>query len=207
MSDDSDLSDSDSRHKGFSKRPAHDFDVEDHLSKRSRPSGGDVGGAGSSCHQCKSRRNYQDLIFCTHVVDKKNKGCRKKYCEHCLKKFYHEDAGEIPDRNKWSCPSCRKLCTCAACRRKDQKDRPMPYAYDNSMPFFPHTLGLAGAQAGAGLAADDNARKSYALLYAVAQAPSMQKLVSDILGRKDLAEAEKVEAIATLLRGALPAEE
>eukprot|EP00475_Leptophrys_vorax_P003677 TRINITY_DN12156_c0_g1_i1.p1 TRINITY_DN12156_c0_g1~~TRINITY_DN12156_c0_g1_i1.p1 ORF type:complete len:722 (-),score=157.48 TRINITY_DN12156_c0_g1_i1:402-2489(-) len=96
------------------------------------------GSAGSSCHQCKSRRNVNDLIFCTNVVlDKKNKSCRKKYCEHCLKKFYHEDAKDIPDRGNWSCPSCRKLCCCAACRRKDNRESPMMSPFESPVPFLP----------------------------------------------------------------------
>ena len=44
--------------------------------------------------------------------------CRKKYCARCLIKFYNE----IPNpkavkSGEWSCPGCRGLCTCAACRR------------------------------------------------------------------------------------------
>ncbi|KMS64992.1 hypothetical protein BVRB_040550, partial [Beta vulgaris subsp. vulgaris] len=63
-----------------------------------------------SCHQCKSRRAIGDLIFCTNIVDKKNKHCRKKYCEGCLKKFYKEDVSDPSQRTNWSCPSCRKMC-------------------------------------------------------------------------------------------------
>eukprot|EP00475_Leptophrys_vorax_P028386 TRINITY_DN4100_c0_g1_i1.p1 TRINITY_DN4100_c0_g1~~TRINITY_DN4100_c0_g1_i1.p1 ORF type:complete len:305 (+),score=79.19 TRINITY_DN4100_c0_g1_i1:324-1238(+) len=170
------------------------------------------GGAGSSCHQCKSRRNHADLIFCTNVVDKKNKGCRKKYCDHCLKKFYHEDVGEIPDKENWSCPSCRKLCCCAACRRKEQKDRPLQYGYDNTLPFFPHGVpSTSGAGAASGLQESAHSSSSntsetlsekFQVLYAVAQTPDMQKVISDILARRDLPDPEKVESIANLLRSA-----
>lgn len=77
---------------------------------------------GSSCHQCKSRRAKPDLVFCTNILDKKSKSCRKKYCEHCLRKFYSEDAPTAGDeRGCWSCPSCRGLCCCAACRRRQEK--------------------------------------------------------------------------------------
>ena len=77
---------------------------------------------GSSCHQCKSRRNYGDLSYCSSSLNKKNKNavCRKKYCEHCLKKFYRESPitanGQV-----WKCPSCRKICCCAACRRREMR--------------------------------------------------------------------------------------
>lgn len=37
------------------------------------------GAGGSSCHQCKSRRNFVALTYCTSNLDKKNKKCRKKY--------------------------------------------------------------------------------------------------------------------------------
>lgn len=42
-----------------------------------------------------------DLIYCTNIVDKKSKSCRKKYCEHCLRKFYKEEPLEIPDRKQF----------------------------------------------------------------------------------------------------------
>jgi hypothetical protein len=50
-----------------------------------------------------------------------NKNCRKKFCEHCLKKFYKE--GPVPPGDKtWRCPSCRKICCCAACRRRKMRE-------------------------------------------------------------------------------------
>ena len=46
--------------------------------------------------------------------------CRKKYCDLCLWKFYHE---KPPQENKeqWLCPACRSVCCCAACRRSKSK--------------------------------------------------------------------------------------
>jgi hypothetical protein len=75
-----------------------DDDVKNPL-KRPREEGGEEGDdkpkkkklkgkGGSSCHQCKSRRNFTALTYCTSTLDKKNKKCRKKFCGHCLKKFY-----------------------------------------------------------------------------------------------------------------------
>mmetsp|Transcript_19208 Transcript_19208/g.34309 ORF Transcript_19208/g.34309 Transcript_19208/m.34309 type:complete len:284 (+) Transcript_19208:315-1166(+) len=86
----------------------------------SNTSGGSKGG--SSCHQCKSRRLFEDLTYCTSSLDQnKKKTCRKKYCNHCLNKFYDEP--HVPPKNKltWICPSCRRICCCAACRRKELK--------------------------------------------------------------------------------------
>lgn len=57
---------------GFKKKPA---------SGASEPVATSVGG--SSCHQCKSRRNYADLTYCSSSLNKKNKNavCRKKFCD------------------------------------------------------------------------------------------------------------------------------
>ena len=90
-------------------------------------------GSGSSCHQCKSRRSMNNLIFCSNMFTKRSKDkkrnkekrhvCRKKYCDQCLQKFYHEKA---PSKRQdpsstWLCPACRGLCCCAACRRQKTK--------------------------------------------------------------------------------------
>lgn len=78
---------------------------------------------GSSCHQCKSRRAYGDLTYCTSSSNKKSanksNACRKKYCDHCLKKFYRELPVPASSNQSWACPSCRKICCCAACRRRE----------------------------------------------------------------------------------------
>lgn len=53
-------------------------------------------GSGTSCHQCKSRRGMNNLIYCSNIFNKKSderrQSCRKKYCENCLKRFYGEKA-------------------------------------------------------------------------------------------------------------------
>jgi hypothetical protein len=79
------------------------------------------GKGGSSCHQCKSRRNLTALTYCSATLDKKNKKCRKKFCGHCLKKFYKESPVQIANKGNWQCPSCRKICCCAACKRRKTK--------------------------------------------------------------------------------------
>lgn len=72
--------------------------------------------------QCKSRRNFTALTYCTSNLDKKTKRCRKKFCEHCLRKFYKEQPPPHCDKNVWKCPSCRKICCCAACRRRKLRE-------------------------------------------------------------------------------------
>ena len=106
--------------------------------------------AGSSCHQCKTRRISAELVYCMQSHAKKGRTrkrriedqpsvyiipnpattykaerlCRKKYCSRCLVKFYNEQApakiGPHGDRS-WSCPGCRGLCSCAACKRQQTK--------------------------------------------------------------------------------------
>lgn len=103
---------------------------------------GEVSVGGSSCHQCKSRRAWNDLTYCTSSLNKKNKNaiCRKKFCEHCLKKFYRENAYPPGTSGHsgatWKCPSCRKICCCAACRRREQRDDggegPQGHSNDNT---------------------------------------------------------------------------
>uniref|UniRef100_A0A7S0D5E2 Zinc-finger domain-containing protein n=1 Tax=Amorphochlora amoebiformis TaxID=1561963 RepID=A0A7S0D5E2_9EUKA len=82
-------------------------------------------GSGSSCHQCKSRCHLNSLILCKNFPSLKGKGkrqgCRKKYCDRCLNKFYNENAPTPEQESKWACPACRAICRCAACRRQKAK--------------------------------------------------------------------------------------
>mmetsp|Transcript_27022 Transcript_27022/g.37605 ORF Transcript_27022/g.37605 Transcript_27022/m.37605 type:complete len:400 (-) Transcript_27022:426-1625(-) len=82
-------------------------------------------GSGSSCHQCKSRCMLSSLILCKSLPAMRGKGkrqgCRKKYCDRCLNKFYHEKSPNAEQKSKWACPACRSICSCAACRRQKAK--------------------------------------------------------------------------------------
>lgn len=82
-------------------------------------------GSGSSCHQCKSRCTLSSLILCKNTPATKGKGkrqgCRKKYCDRCLNKFYNENSPVPGQEIKWACPACRGICRCAACRRQKAK--------------------------------------------------------------------------------------
>lgn len=52
--------------------------------KRTGGEGTSGAAGGSSCHQCKSRRAYMDLTYCTSALGKKKGAvCRKKYCGKC----------------------------------------------------------------------------------------------------------------------------
>lgn len=166
---------------------------------------------GSSCHQCKSRRLFNDLTYCTGNLDKKKKNCRKKYCEHCLKKFYKEDPVDIPDMKEWVCPSCRKLCSCAACRRRENKllegKNGSPNLKSMPPPLVPHGVDEDGMQhvrqgvypyAKGHTASNEDCVR---LLYQVVELPEVAKSISFILQRHDITDGQKIETIASLLRG------
>jgi len=77
-----------------------------------------------NCHQCKTNKKIEELVFCGHVsIDAKGYSttCTKRYCRTCLWNWYMEQAPQNdPDTepmwNIWRCPSCRKLCCCHRCR-------------------------------------------------------------------------------------------
>lgn len=92
-------------------------------------------GTGSSCHQCKSRREFHLLSFCSRMFmrnsdNEKRQLCRRKYCDACLAKFYHEQSPHIRHHisSGWLCPACRHGCCCAACRRA-KKAKHEAFAY------------------------------------------------------------------------------
>lgn len=85
---------------------------------------------GSSCHQCKSRQPKEALSYCmnakTNLPQNSNRPCRKKYCDGCLQKFYNENPPDLKHdtNNHWPCPSCRSMCSCAACKKSREKKEP-----------------------------------------------------------------------------------
>eukprot|EP01083_Nonionella_stella_P098566 277209_1 len=179
--------------------------------------------AGSSCHQCKSRRSLDNLIFCTNIIEKSNKSCRKKYCEHCLRKFYSEEV-EKDARHIWVCASCRKICCCAACRRREAKDKepgfddPVYESYTKTYsPIQKREIeddGTADPDYSPSHSQErelpevpSNGNPSFALLYAVAQMPVVREHIHQILAREDINDGQKVESIASLLRGAVRSNE
>merc|ERR1711964_240461 len=77
-----------------------------------------------NCHQCKTNKKIEELVFCGHVsIDAKGYSttCTKRYCRPCLWNWYMEqapknDPDSEPMWNIWRCPACRKLCCCHRCR-------------------------------------------------------------------------------------------
>ncbi|CEP03200.1 Zinc-finger domain-containing protein [Plasmodiophora brassicae] len=75
---------------------------------------------GTSCHQCKNARSFEQLAFCSNQFSRRSRQdkrtCRKKYCDGCLTKCYG-DSIENAKNKGWICPSCAGICKCAACGR------------------------------------------------------------------------------------------
>jgi hypothetical protein len=98
---------------------------------------------GTSCHQCKNARSQDQLAFCNNSFNKRTgpdkRHCRKKFCQTCkyphckvslahisflgLKKFYNDSVENSKTVPGWLCPSCRGICTCAACTRREPGKR------------------------------------------------------------------------------------
>jgi len=78
---------------------------------------------GSSCHQCKSKREMNKLYYCSNTANTnkpkdKRVVCRKKYCGQCLEKYYRMKIPKNSELPRWSCPACQGRCCCASCRSK-----------------------------------------------------------------------------------------
>lgn len=108
------------------------FRLASRSKKAARSSRGTVG-SGLSCHQCKSRKPTEELVFCTKLFQKKTKNesrpCQKKFCVSCLQKFYHLEAHGIRGKeamqtSKFVCPSCAGYCVCAVCKRREDVEVP-----------------------------------------------------------------------------------
>mmetsp|Transcript_4098 Transcript_4098/g.7915 ORF Transcript_4098/g.7915 Transcript_4098/m.7915 type:complete len:610 (-) Transcript_4098:249-2078(-) len=87
---------------------------------------------GSRCHHCRNRCSLSDLVFCSkqHKHMGKRLTCMKRFCEGCLRRHYQEKApSKLDDNNtqeekKWSCPYCRGVCTCTACKALEERLTP-----------------------------------------------------------------------------------
>eukprot|EP01084_Bolivina_argentea_P189782 326298_1 len=82
---------------------------------------------GKSCHQCKTKKDTNILLYCTT--------CRKKYCKTCLTKYYN--GAEIIKlmnvkqySDVWTCCACIGVCTCGACKRRKKKI--IPYVFEKN---------------------------------------------------------------------------
>ncbi|GAB5368622.1 hypothetical protein AAMO2058_001335400 [Amorphochlora amoebiformis] len=82
-----------------------------------RSEGGD---AMASCHQCKIKKHISQLRPCSsRVTSRHGRKCRKKYCKQCLGRYGDsETMKNSPEPEPWPCPACRKICTCAQCKKR-----------------------------------------------------------------------------------------
>jgi hypothetical protein len=68
------------------------------------------------CHTCKVRHPTWKMVFCTR------EGCHRAYCFGNLFRQFDEDPFDVLAKTEgYTCPYCRGVCNCGACRkRKDQ---------------------------------------------------------------------------------------
>ncbi|CAJ2662076.1 unnamed protein product [Trifolium pratense] len=70
---------------------------------------------GTSCHQCRQKRN----VFCAACKNPvAGKPCLLKFCHSCLKNRYGEIAQEVDLLSDWMCPKCRGICNCSICMKQ-----------------------------------------------------------------------------------------
>ncbi|KAM8967102.1 cell division cycle-associated 7-like protein [Pelodytes ibericus] len=70
---------------------------------------------GSTCHQCR-QKTIDTKTVCRNV------GCggvRGQFCGPCLRNRYGEDVRSALLDPDWICPSCRDICNCSYCRKRD----------------------------------------------------------------------------------------
>ncbi|XP_078519638.1 cell division cycle-associated 7-like protein isoform X2 [Lissotriton helveticus] len=70
---------------------------------------------GSTCHQCR-QKTIDTKTVC------RNGGCggvRGQFCGPCLRNRYGEDVRTALLDPDWICPSCRGICNCSYCRKRD----------------------------------------------------------------------------------------
>ncbi|XP_063308460.1 cell division cycle-associated 7-like protein isoform X1 [Pelobates fuscus] len=70
---------------------------------------------GSTCHQCR-QKTVDTKTVC------RNLGCggvRGQFCGPCLRNRYGEDVRTALLDPDWICPSCRDICNCSYCRKRD----------------------------------------------------------------------------------------
>ncbi|XP_069504353.1 cell division cycle-associated 7-like protein isoform X2 [Ambystoma mexicanum] len=70
---------------------------------------------GSTCHQCR-QKTIDTKTVC------RNEGCggvRGQFCGPCLRNRYGEDVRTALLDPDWICPSCRGICNCSFCRKRD----------------------------------------------------------------------------------------
>jgi hypothetical protein len=68
------------------------------------------------CHTCKIRHRVWKMMYCTQ------EGCNRAYCFGNLFRQFDEDPFDVLCKvDGFTCPVCRGICNCGACRkRKDQ---------------------------------------------------------------------------------------
>jgi lysine-specific demethylase 3 len=93
---------------GESIHHAKDKSSQHSLNKDLSAKNGDLLGQSRMCHQCQ-RNDKEGVVFCSNCT-------RKRYCFHCIKRWYPEQTRKDIEE---ACPVCRGNCNCKACLRED----------------------------------------------------------------------------------------
>lgn len=65
------------------------------------------------CHTCKVRHPVWKMVYCTR------EGCHRAYCFGNLFRQFDEDPFDVLSRVEgYTCPVCRGICNCGACRKR-----------------------------------------------------------------------------------------
>lgn len=172
----------------------------------------------TSCHQCKTRRVRRNLSFCTSPMGANGRPCRKKYCRHCLSKFYNDAAAPAPGKKaSWRCPSCNNACNCAACiGRKVEHDSNLRgreeseqshhiepeskrHKFANAGPGMVPALNIPGGVLNQDGKPDPICEQARILLWAVSNEASIREQMIHYASRRNLTEHQKVAALTALL--------
>ena len=163
---------------------------------------------GSSCHQCKTRRDMKVLHQCTNPHGAGNKPCRKKFCNHCLGKFYNVTIRPNPNNEAtWTCPWCLDVCVCAACNNKKaklaekgglkvKKHNKKHGLVAEAVDVSPLNI-VPGQPVEGGVPMLDEMARS--LLLEVSRDRYVQSQMSRFTNMRDLNEQQKVAALTSLL--------
>ncbi|EGU11722.1 Cell wall surface anchor family protein [Rhodotorula toruloides ATCC 204091] len=140
------------------------------------------------CHQDHSAHELSKVLRCTAMKPAPKtkatpeggtpmKQCSASYCERCLLNRYGENMQEILSgaSTTWTCPSCRGLCTCAACRnkREPKPEKVVEKPKENGVGMLGEMV-LSGGRSAAKLA-----RSRLSATFTESGIPAAQSLTND----------------------------
>eukprot|EP00808_Paulinella_micropora_P032058 g16022.t1 len=102
-----------------------------------------------ACHQCHlsfGPGQESQVIHCTRPRGPNGvRACRKKFCLRCLDRYSEVN---MDDKDKFVCPACLGVCSCAGCDRTRRGERGM--VSNNTHPSFALSVSEPGLDAPSG---------------------------------------------------------